>query len=151
MFELFIEKFNIQKTSTISGEDVFVLDNSIVNNALEELKNFPEYGFDILLSYFAVDRIEENCFEIFYELYSLGLNKNLILKTTISRDNAQINSITNIFASAVFDEREMYDLFGINFVGHKNLRRILLPNDWIGYPLRKDYQQTDERLVWNVR
>ena len=70
-----------------------------------------------------------------------------VVISTFVKEEAE--SVSSIFDSAVADEKEIYDLFGINFVGNKELKRLYMPEDWEGYPLRKDYVENDERLSWN--
>ena len=90
-----------------------------------------------------------NLFELLYRLYSIQQDNYLILKIQLTKNNLFIDSISDIFACANFDEREIYDLFGIKFKNHPNLKRIFMPETWQGYPLRKDYVNNDERLGWN--
>lgn len=118
-----------------------------IKELLSELKNSPEFSFDMLLSMFAVDNSET--FEVSYLLYSTQLNINFMISTEISRIDCVLDSICDIFPSANWDEREIFDLFGISFALHPNMSRILLPKDWLGHPLRKDYVLNDERLAWN--
>ena len=151
MFQFLKDKFNIDITTTKNNTELWSVESKDVFEILSELKNLPEYSFDMLLNYTVVDKIDDNIFEVFYQIFSVSLNRCLLIKVSVSRENPEIVSISNLYKSATFDEREMYDLFGVNFIGHENIRRILLPNDWIGHHLRKDYKLQDERLQWNAR
>ncbi len=77
--------------------------------------------------------------EVVYHLYSMKHRHNLVLKTRVSINNTKVPSVAMIWRTADWHERETYDLLGIEFTDHPDLRRILLPDDWEGYPLRKDY------------
>jgi len=83
--------------------------------------------------------------EVIYDLSSLHHPTKVHLRVPVDRSNPTIRSVTDIWRGANWHERECYDLFGVRFDGHPDHRRILLPEDWVGFPLRKDY--TDERLV----
>jgi NADH-quinone oxidoreductase subunit C len=78
-------------------------------------------------------------FEVVYQLYSMQNRTSLRIKAQIPESDPSIDSITSLWTGADWLERETYDLFGIDFTGHPNLRRILTPEDWQGYPLRKEY------------
>ena len=78
-------------------------------------------------------------FEVVYLLHSLEENSRLRLKCRVSESEPEIDSVTGVWRSANWYEREVFDLFGITFRNHPNLRRILMPSDWEGHPLRKDY------------
>ena len=86
---------------------------------------------------------EKGTMEVIYNLYSIPYNFSLMLKVTVPRDEPEVRSMTPIWKGADWLERETYDLYGIRFDGHPDLRRILLPDDWEGYPLRKDYQHQE--------
>ena len=77
---------------------------------------------------------------VVYHLHAMKLNHTITLKTEVARDNPHVASVESVWKTANWHEREAFDLFGIVFDGHPDLRRILLPDDWEGYPLRKDYQ-----------
>ena len=109
------------------GEDIF--------RAVNFLKR--EYGFDYLMNLAALDYKDR--LAIVYNLYSFKLKEKANLKVILPRDNPAIESITEIYAAANWQEREAFDLMGINFTGHPDLKRILLPDDYTGHPLRKDY------------
>lgn len=98
-----------------------------------------DLGFDYLMCLSSVDYKDR--FALVYHFYSFKSKDKLCLKVFLGRDNPVIKSITNIWPAANWQEREAYDMMGINFIGHPDLRRILLPDDWLGYPLRKDYQR----------
>lgn len=113
------------------------------------LKNNADTSYDMLLSISGVDNKDH--FQAVYHLYSTIFNKNLLLKVKLDKENPSVDTLSKIYSAADWHERETYDLLGIIFNGHENLERILLPKDWIGHPLRKDYVQNDERLSWNKR
>jgi NADH-quinone oxidoreductase subunit C len=91
----------------------------------------------------AVDRYPaEPRFEVVYHLQSIARNERLRLKCRLPGENPKLDSVTGVWRAANWHEREAFDLFGIEFQGHPDLRRILMPDDWEGYPLRKDYPVT---------
>jgi NADH-quinone oxidoreductase subunit C len=102
------------------------------------LKDTPGLDFDYLTLITTVDYIE--CFEVVYQLTSLKQNHSLVLKTRCyNRDNPALPSVVGLWRGADFQEREIYDLFGISFTGHPNLKRIVLWEGFEGHPLRKDF------------
>jgi NADH-quinone oxidoreductase subunit C len=106
-----------------------------------QLHTNPLLYFDFLSSVTGVDNgAEQGTFEVLYHLYSIPFNHHIILKVILERENPSIDSVIDIWKGADWQEREIYDMFGIQFIGHPDLRRILLPEDWQGFPLRKDYE-----------
>jgi NADH-quinone oxidoreductase subunit C len=103
------------------------------------LRDTPELEFDFLTDLTAVDYPQRpKRFDVVYHLYSMTRNHRLRVKAAVAEEET-IQSVTAVWKTANWDERECYDMFGVIFVGHPDLRRILLPEDWEGYPLRKDY------------
>jgi len=109
---------------------------------------------DFELSYLsfvtAVDRPEAGEFEVVYHCYAHQTLEELALKVRIPRERPTVPSVTSIWDGANWHEREAYDLFGIVFEGHPNLRRIMMTDDWIGHPLRKDYVYQDPAWLVEV-
>ena len=103
------------------------------------------YYYDMLKNITAVD-MQENGIELTYHLFSTENEEDLLISTTVSEE---ISTVTDIYKSAIADENEIYDMFGIRFINNDNLRRLYMPEDWEGYPLKKDYIQDDTRLAWN--
>jgi len=89
---------------------------------------------------------EEPRFEVVYHLHSPERNERLRLKCRIAGENPEIDSVTGVWQGANWYERETFDLFGVNFRNHPDLRRIMLPDSWEGHPLRKDYPVTGDRV-----
>lgn len=102
------------------------------------LHETPELQFDCLQCVSSVDRKEQ--LEAVYHLYSFPQRHHLQVKTAAPRATPRIPSVVFLWKAADWHEREAYDLMGIEFTGHPHLTRILLPADWVGHPLRKDYQ-----------
>ena len=104
---------------------------------VEELKND---GFEMMVDLTAIDwfRKKEPRFEIVVNFLSVSNNKRVCLVIKVN-DDLNVPSITSLYPSANFYEREVFDMFGINFEDHPDLTRILMPDDWNGHPLRKDY------------
>lgn len=113
-----------------------------IHQIMEFLKKDDELKFDFLRCVSGVDLKER--FEIVYHLYSYGFKHSVILKTEVSRKEPRLDSLSDIYGAANWFEREVFDLFGIVFNGHPDLRRIMLPDDWAGHPLRKDYEEPSE-------
>lgn len=102
-------------------------------------------GFDYLNCLSAVDRIASGELEAVYNLSSLSQPTKILVRVRVPREDPIIRSVVSLWSTADWHEREAFDMMGIRFDGHPDLRRILTSEDWVGYPLRKDYQ--DERLV----
>jgi len=109
----------------------------------EACRFLRDVGFEYLNCLSGVDWMSR--LEVVYDLSSLQHPNKVHLRVPVDRANSVIRTVTNIWRGANWHERECYDLFGVRFDGHPDHRRILLPEDWVGFPLRKDY--TDERLV----
>ncbi len=98
--------------------------------------------FDMLSCITGLDNGPEvNTMEVIYNLYSIPHDFHLMVKVILDREKPAVSTLTNIWKTADWQEREVYDMYGIDFKGHPDLRRILMPADWEGYPLRKDYQE----------
>jgi NADH-quinone oxidoreductase subunit C len=107
----------------------------------------PQLDYNMLSDLFGVDYPDrEKRFDILYNLYSLSRNRRVFLRVRVARDEA-VPTLSALFPNADWAEREVYDLFGVPFEGHPDLRRILMPDDWDGYPLRKDYPLIGKRSI----
>lgn len=116
------------------------------DNIFAALKRLKDMHFERLTSVTAVDRYPaEPRFEIVYHLQSVAGKQRLRLKARVPGENPAIESAVHIYRSANWYEREVFDLFGVRFLNHPNLTRIMLPDDWEGHPLRKDYPVTGTR------
>ena len=105
----------------------------------EYLAHDQETAFDFLACLSAVDYVADNVLACVYDLYSMTQHHWFAVKVYTDRDNPHIPSVMDLWPAANWHEREAFDLMGITFDGHTDLRRILLPEDWVGHPLRKDY------------
>ena len=131
-----IERFP-DAVAEASDSAVLVKSESLFEVA-QYLKDSPEFDFDYLTAITAVDYYDY--FELIYQLTSLEHNHSLVLKTRCyDRDKPTVPSVVNLWRGADFQEREIYDLMGMSFEGHPNLKRIVLWEGFEGYPLRKDY------------
>ena len=124
------------------GELTININKDSIQKVAEFLYQDSESDFDYLSDLCGVDlsRLDgSNNFEVVYHLFSIQLNHRLRLKAKIPASNPRIDTVTNVWKTADWHEREAYDMFGIIFDGHPNLQRILTPEGFNGYPLRKDY------------
>lgn len=103
----------------------------------------PAFGLRYLSFVSAIDRPEAGHLEVLYHVYAFESKEELVLKVRVPRDAPALPSVTGIWDGANWHEREAYDLFGVVFEGHPNLRRIMMTEDWVGHPLRKDYVYQD--------
>jgi NADH-quinone oxidoreductase subunit C len=127
-----VESFRDQTTVVLKPESILA--------ACRLLRDDPALRFDFLAALTALDYWpEEPRFAVVYQFYSIPNRTFLGARVPLRSQSARISSIESIYPGANWHEREVYDLFGIVFEGHSDLRRILMPYDWEGYPLRKDY------------
>ncbi len=123
-----------------------VCKNDIVKT-MEFLRDELEY--DMLMELSAVDYLaSKNGYEIFYEMLSMSKHKRLRVKCLVLKDE-KLESVTSVFKSANWSEREMYDMLGVKVINHPNLKRLIMPDDWYDHPLKKTYPlQGDEVASW---
>ncbi len=127
-----VRAFRSELTLVIPGEHLL--------RVAEQLRGDADLQFTLLSDITAVDHFPvEPRFELNYHVVSLARRERLRLKVSVAGDNPVLDSVTSIWPTADWHEREAFDLFGVRFEGHPDLRRILMPEDWEGYPLRKDY------------
>lgn len=125
-----------------SSPETFVVSKLI--EVATELFNNPELYFDQLSCVTGIDNgADAKTMEVIYHFYSIPFNRSLALKVILPRDNPRVASLSSLWKSANWLERETFDMYGIIFDNHPDLRRILMPADWDGFPLRKDYQEQD--------
>ncbi len=128
------------------GQPFALFPQDAILPVLEALKH--RLGFDFLVDVTAVDYPGRPLrFELIYILYSFERNQRFRVKTSIA-ERDRPSSATAVYKSANWLEREVFDMFGIEFTGHPNLKRILLPEEWTGFPLRKDYSIIQQDQAW---
>jgi NADH-quinone oxidoreductase subunit C len=122
------------------GELTLYLDRAALREAATLLRDDPELRFNFLVDITAVDWYpSEPRFEVVYELLSMQRKERVRLKVKLDGADPKLDSLTPVWPAANFFEREVFDLFGIVFEGHPFLRRLMMPENWQGHPLRKDY------------
>ena len=131
----------VGKITTALGETTLIVPREHIVAACEFLKTMPGYEFNFLSDLCGFDRgpEEEPRLEVNYHLFSTTKHHRLRLKVLLNEEDAHVPTVTTVWRTANWHERETYDLFGIVFDGHPDLRRILLPDDWQGHALRKDF------------
>ena len=133
------EEPSIDETVTPKGIKVAAAD---ILNAMDFLFRNEACYFDMLSCVTGIDNgPAAGTMEVIYNLYSIPFNQHLTVKVILSREKPEIESMAHIWKTANWHEREIFDLDGIHFKNHPDLRRILMPTDWEGHPLRKDYKQ----------
>lgn len=121
-----------------------VIKNENWGEVAQFLRDEEQLGFDYLSNLHGVDY--EDRMEVYYHFYSYKNRQSLAVKVKTNREQPTVASVMNIWSGANWNERETFDLLGIYFPGHKELRRIMLPDEWVGHPLRKDYVPFDEEV-----
>lgn len=137
---------NIEELKNII-EKCELKDNKIcVHSSIYEVITFLKnnYSYKMLKSITAVDLGDE--IELLYNLFSVEDEEYVTLSVKVKYE---AESVADLFDSAKADENEIYDMFGVQFIGNEDLKRLYMPENWEGFPLRKDYIQDDTRLAWN--
>lgn len=135
-----IDGASVVKRSYASSEASYYMASVGASQWVDAVVAAKSEGFDFFIDLYAADHFRDAPrFEVGINLLNTTSKLRLIISTRLPYDAPSIPTVTDVFAGANFYEREAYDLFGIEFVDHPDLTRILLPDDWDGYPLRKDY------------
>jgi NADH-quinone oxidoreductase subunit C len=126
------------------GEVTVEIRKEVLRDVLSYLKNMSEAGFETLMDLTGVDYLEPvKRTKVVYWLHNPTSYERIRIVTYVLRDES-LPSVTHLWRGADWYERELYDLFGVRFDGHADLRRILMPDNWEGHPLRRDYALTEE-------
>jgi len=140
-----VRQFRGETTVTVRAADILPI--------CEFLRDDPDQAYDLCLFVSAIDQLDLGLsprFVAVYELYSLKHRCRLRLKAPLTGDSPTVDSVSSVWPAADWHEREVFDLFGISFKGHPEMRRIMLPHDWVGHPLRKDYPLGGEPVQFTV-
>lgn len=137
-------------------EDFIVVRKERIVDILTVLRDDPATRYDLVSDIFGLDLLgfeREPRFEVIYSLYSLTHKKRIVIKAQVDEDDPTIDTASEVWMAVEWAEREIFDMFGIEFNGHNDLRRILMPDDWVGHPLRKDFPLGGEEVEFshNVR
>ena len=162
-FRLVQERFaeDIVSSRLFRGEKTLTVKKTNIAAIARLLRDSPETNYNYLSDITCVDLLDmmdEDAddpvrFEVIYNLYSLGTFGRFRLKAQVTENDPAIDTVEGVYPNANWVEREVYDMFGVSFNNHSDLRRILMPDDWIGHPLRKDFPMGGEEIEfsYNVR
>lgn len=140
------------------GDTRILVKRELIVEILTLLRDDPELDYNFFVECLGVDYLDhkpDHRFEVVYNLYSLpyerngvrhGKNHRVFIKIGVPEEDATAPSVVSVYPGANFPEREIFDMFGVRFTGHPDLRRILMSDDWIGHPQRKDYPLGGERV-----
>jgi NADH-quinone oxidoreductase subunit C len=141
-----VEKIKTRFPESILGNEEFRNDLTIVVKkddivqVADFIKSEPDLSFDLVLDVCGVDLYQpEERFEVVYNLYSLNLKQYLRLKVRVGEDSPVVPTVTTVWPGANWHERETWDMFGIKFAGHPDLRRLYMPEEFEHHPMRKDF------------
>jgi len=131
----------LQEVVEFRGDTTLVVRPERLVEICLALRDDPETSFRYLSMIAGMDYLPQSPrFGLVYNLYSHQFHNRITLKTLLADDAAPVaNSVTSVWSTANWHEREVYDMMGIRFQGHPDLRRLLMPSDWVGHPQRKDY------------
>ncbi len=131
---------SILATEEFRGDLTVVVARADIVRVGEFVRTDPGLGFDLILDVFGVDMYRpEERFEVVYNLYSILNRRYLRLKVRVPEDTLEVPTVTGVWPGANWHERETWDMFGIRFLGHPDLRRLYMPEEFEHFPLRKDF------------
>jgi NADH-quinone oxidoreductase subunit C len=142
----------VQEVSEAHGELTMVVSREQIVEVCRFLKNGPDLRYEMLMDVAGVDYLgREPRFEVVYHLYSISHNRRLRLKVRLLESDLVVPSVTSVWSTANWHEREAFDMLGIHFLDHPDLRRIYMPDDYPGHPLRKDFPISGPEVEVNPR
>jgi NADH-quinone oxidoreductase subunit C len=138
------------------GQDFLTVRKDRIVDILTTLRDHSACDYRLVSDILGLDLLgfdREPRFEVIYSLYSLSTNRRIVVKAQVGEDDPTIDTASGVWPAANWPEREIHDLYGLIFNDHPDLRRIMMPDDWIGHPLRKDYPLGGEEVEFshNVR
>lgn len=136
------ESIELKWVNEFNGDHYLIVPADRILDVVTHMKSESSLAFDYLMNVSALDTKEN--LEVTYHLYSYTHRHTFILKAVVARQGAEVPTLSHLYGTAIFQEREVYDHFGVKFKNHPDMRRILLPDDWVGHPLLKDYQEQEE-------
>jgi len=126
--------------SDVNGTPRIIVDKDEVVDVCRILKEDEELAFDLMIDEFGVDRFQkQNRFEVICNIYSVNYKDRLFIRIKLDSKHPEMHTLSTVWKGANWHEREAYDMFGINFINHPDLRRIYMPDEFEHYPLRKDF------------
>ena len=134
------------------GDSVLFVGPERIHDIAEYLKNDPDLNFDYLSNITGADYLNEEReprFEVVYELHSIEKNHSIRIRVGLDEEAPTIPTVSDLWKGAHYPERELFDMFGFNVEGHTNLSRLIMPEEWEGNPLRKDYPLTIEDVTFS--
>lgn len=122
----------------------FQVDPFSIEQVAVKLKTNAALHFDYLECITGIDFPDDKQIHVVYHIYSYAKKHRVVIKALLDREDPVVPTLSNVWPTANWQERECFDLLGVLFDGHPDLRRLLLPDDWEGHPLRKDYEETSD-------
>lgn len=146
----------IAASKRFRGQDFITVRKGRIVEILTVMRDDPACAYNLVSDILGNDLLGfeiEPRFEVIYSLYSLKTYRRIVIKAQVDEDDPVIDTVGAVWPAAYWPEREIYDLFGVHFNNHPDLRRIMMPDDWVGHPLRKDYPLGGEEVEFshNVR
>lgn len=133
--------FDLHEAERNGLDGFFSVKPERIVDVCRHLRDDKDLAFNYMECLSGVDYPEKSQLAVVYHLYSYSKKHRVVVKAFVPRESPDIDSVNEVWSAANWQERECFDLLGIKFAGHPDLRRILLPDDWIGHPLRKDYKE----------
>ena len=133
------------------GDAVIFIGKESIHEIAEYLKKDPGLDFDYLSQITGADYLNEDReprFEVVYELHAIEKNHSIRIRVGLDEEDPTIPTVSDLWKGALYPERELFDMFGFNVEGHPNLSRLIMPEEWEGNPLRKDYPLTIEDVTF---
>ena len=142
----------VQEAEVHLGDAVLFVGPDALHGVAEHLKTDPALKFEYLSDIRGVDYLDQDReprFEAVYELHSFEHNHTIRLRVGLEEEAPSVPSVSDLWKGALFPERELFDMFGFDIPGHPDLRRLIMPEEWEGHPLRKDYPLTTEDVAFS--
>jgi len=143
---------DIESSEVNLGDPVLFISPRAIHNVAEYLKNDSDLDFDYLSHITGADYLNEDReprFEVVYELHSIDKNHSIRIRVGLEEEDPTVPTVSDLWKGALYPERELFDMFGFSVTGHPNLSRLIMPEEWEGNPLRKDYPLTIEDVTFS--